>query len=109
MYVGNLPWSCTDAELREWFQGAGCEIKFLRMGTDKDGNFRARYRPYLAGAYVLMVKIGRFALQQCPFSVRCSPDVTCAETCEISDFGLCIAVEPADHATRQVRTLPLSF
>ena len=40
VYVGNLPWSCTDAELREWFQGAGCEIKFLRMGTDKDGNFR---------------------------------------------------------------------
>ncbi|QDZ24829.1 hypothetical protein HOP50_14g73700 [Chloropicon primus] len=57
-------------------------------GPTKDGHFRARYRPFVAGAYVLVVKIGRFVLQQCPFSVKCTPDVTCAETCEIDDFGL---------------------
>ena len=57
-------------------------------GPSKEGNFQARYRPFVAGAYVLVVKIGRFVLQQCPFSVKCVPDVTCAETCEIHDQGI---------------------
>ncbi len=38
VYVGNLPWDCTDEWLREFFQE--CKIKFLRLGTDKEGQFR---------------------------------------------------------------------
>lgn len=40
IYVGNLPWNCTDELLREFFLSVECKIKFLRMGTDKEGNFR---------------------------------------------------------------------
>ncbi|QDZ23953.1 RNA-binding domain-containing protein [Chloropicon primus] len=40
VYVGNLPWQCREEEVREWFSGVGCKIKFLRMGADKEGNFR---------------------------------------------------------------------
>ena len=38
VYVGNLPWNCTEDLLRGLF--SGCKIKFLRMGTDAEGNFR---------------------------------------------------------------------
>lgn len=40
VYVGNLPWECTPDMVRSWFVEVGCTIKFLRLGTDKEGNFR---------------------------------------------------------------------
>ena len=57
-------------------------------GPTKDGNFNARYRAFTAGSYVLVVKVGRFVLHQCPFTVHCTPDVTCADTCEIHSEGI---------------------
>ena len=58
------------------------------QGPNKNGHYHASYRCYTAGNYVLMIKLGKVPLPQCPMEVRVRPDVTDPGFCMVDAEGL---------------------
>ncbi|CAG9462897.1 unnamed protein product [Pedinophyceae sp. YPF-701] len=59
------------------------EISGNIEGPDESGVYYARYRCTLAGEYLAVVKLAKYTLQGCPFTVKVSAAATHAPSCEV--------------------------